>query len=297
MSRTKLIQQAARVRDILQQRDADMNAKTTNLLQLPPPSSYEYQCQNEYKFESKQLYFPSSYSQNYGTRGFSNWLIPNHVMIGQYPGMTPEKHGPQEEEVKMHMHRLLKDARIRTFCSLQSEVPSQDDFNSWDAANGRVQLPMDGGRDDFPKYFTHYAPLVELMLAMNKNTDADDVINARDGDSSGSVSYVHAPILDLNTPSSASLVSLLSAILTKLECENAALYIHCWGGRGRAGLVGSCLLSLLFPELDAKDCLDLVQKGYDTRDGALFMPLGLRMSPQTSSQRNFVMQFVADFRQ
>lgn len=212
-------------------------------------------------------------------------------MLGQYPGMTPEKHGPREEEVKMHVHKLLNDARIRTFCSLQSEVPSQDDFEFWDATNGKVQLPIGGGRRDFPEHFTHYAPLVEWALAM----DEDANINAK-GDALDRISYVHAPILDLDTPNSASLLSLLSTILVKLECENAALYLHCWGGRGRAGLVGSCLLSLLFPELDAEECLDLVQKGYDTRDGSICMPLGLRQSPQTSSQRNFVTQFVADFR-
>lgn len=283
MSHTKLQHQAIRVRAILQQR-ADTNgngntiASTIGILKVPGhiPSS-------------KQLYFPSSYSQKFGSRGFCNWLIPNHVMIGQYPGMTPEKHGPTEEETQVHVNKMVHDARIRAFYCLQSEVPSQDDYESWNDVHvdGKVQLPIDGGRRDFPGYFTHYAALVELALDMGVD------LGAAEGDR---VSYNHSPILDLNTPSSSSLISLLSTILTNLECENSAVYIHCWGGRGRAGLVGSCLLFLLFPELDSKECLDWVQRGYDTRDGAMFMPLGLRQSPQTSSQREFVHQFVADFR-
>lgn len=287
MSRTNLQHQAVRVRAILQQRNADMNGSTSTSIYAPPPS--------------KELYFPSSYKQKYGSRGFCNWLIPNHVMIGQYPGMTPEKHGPTEEEAQLHVHKMVNDARIRAFYCLQSEVPSQDDYKSWNGnvnavhvdgnGNGKVQLPIDGGRRDFPGYFTHYAPLVELALDMDLDLDVEAAKGPR-------VSYNHAPILDLNTPSSSSLFSLLSTILTNLECENSnsALYIHCWGGRGRAGLVGSCLLSLLFPELDAEECLEWVQRGYDTRDGAMFMPLGLRQSPQTWSQRVFVHQFVSDFR-
>ena len=42
----------------------------------------------------------------------------------------------------------------------------------------------------------------------------------------------------------------------------SALYLHCWGGRGRAGLVGACLLSLLRPELDGAAVLDTVQRAY-----------------------------------
>jgi len=108
-------------------------------------------------------------------------------------------------------------------------------------------------------------------------------------------SFLHAPMIDLNTPSSESLLSLLSKILHTMNTEgSSAVYIHCWGGRGRAGLVGACLVSLIFPELDGKKCLDWVQKGYDTRDGAKLMPLPLRKSPQTASQRNFVFDFIKD---
>ena len=232
-----------------------------------------------------ELYFPSSYKQSYGQRGFCNWLIPGHVMIGQYPGQTPESHGPKASEVERHVDGIVTDARIRMFCSLQSEVPRQDDYSAWNDVGGSrgVQLPIGGGREDFPGYFTHYAPLVKDAL---KKTHS----SAQDSEDT----FVHAPILDLNTPSSASLLSLLSTILDGLQEEKGAIYIHCWGGRGRAGLVGACLLSLVFPELDAKDCLQWVQRGYDTRAGAMFMPFGLRKSPQTAGQRDFVSNFVQD---
>ena len=62
-----------------------------------------------------------------------------------------------------------------------------------------------------------------------------------------------------------------------------------------SGLVGSCLLSLLFPEFNADTCLEWVQTGYDSRDGSQFMPMGLRRSPQTIDQRNFVRDFRKTF--
>jgi len=222
-------------------------------------------------------------------------LIPNHVMIGQYPGQTPESHRPGKEEVVSHIDKVVNRARIRLFLSLQSEVPDQEDDRAWTDAGGKVRLPVGGGREDFPQYFTHYAPLVRNTLDCS---GADDSMKSKQ-----EISFAHSPILDLNTPNSSSLMSLLSTLLEFLEDEDSccdeehskfrnAVYIHCWGGRGRAGLVGSCLLSLLFPELDADSCLEWVQSGYDSRDGSAFMPIGLRRSPQTVQQRNFVKDFV-----
>lgn len=261
MTKRKILNQAKVVRKKLK---FDVNTKEGNV-RLPT---------------SKQLCYPSTYKQNYGTRGFCNWLIPNHVIIGQYPGCTPESYGPKQREVELHVNKMVCDANVRLFCSLQSEVPSQDDYDAWKLVNGKMKLPVGGGIDDFPEYFSHYAPLVDSALTLNNIQE--------------NVSYIHAPIIDLNTPSSDSLLLLLSSILTNLEEDDKSIYIHCWGGRGRAGLVGSCLLSLLYPELDPDSCLEWVQRGYDTRDGAKSMPLGLRKSPQTSSQRDFVKRFILD---
>jgi hypothetical protein len=40
--------------------------------------------------------------------------------------------------------------------------------------------------------------------------------------------------------------------------------VHCWGGRGRAGLVGACLLAQLYG-LGAEEALERVQRSFDTR--------------------------------
>jgi len=45
------------------------------------------------------------------------------------------------------------------------------------------------------------------------------------------------------------------------------IYMHCWGGRGRAGVLGACLLGDLYG-IDADEALSRVLKAYNTRGDA-----------------------------
>ena len=51
------------------------------------------------------------------------------------------------------------------------------------------------------------------------------------------------------------------------------IYMHCWGGRGRAGTLGACLLGDLYG-IGADDALLRVQKAFDTR-GDAGLPLSI----------------------
>ena len=216
-------------------------------------------------------------------------------MVGQYPGQNPESNGPSAEEAREHIRSVVADAGIRTFCCLQSEVPAQDDDISWNKAeNSGGGVHLDGyARAMWPKPFTWYAPMVREVM------ECDDNLL----ESAESIRYLHVPIEDLAVPeSSGEFYGLLGELLTIMDetADNASssgaaggIYMHCWGGRGRAGLVSSYLLSLLYPELDVTQILHLVQSGYDSRVGADRMPKALSKSPQTEEQREFVRQFVS----
>jgi len=224
-----------------------------------------------------ELYYPSAYKKSGNEsclRGFCNWIIPGKVMLGQYPGQCPELSGPGEEDIALHIESLVKDAGINLFCSLQSEIPPQKDQELW--LPGGVYLSNPQDRKQFPNAFTRYAPIAEKFT-----TDCQ---------------FLHAPVEDLSVPNSNSLQDLLLTLVTHMKKNEGNIYIHCWGGRGRAGIVGSCLLSLLFPEADDTMILDLVQAGYDTRLGAKEMALPLSRSPQTETQRKFVRAFVQERR-
>lgn len=227
--------------------------------------------------QNTDLFYPSAYPRpdGKGMRGMCNWVIPNRLMVGQYPGQSPEPFAPNSNDVQSHIQSLTKDAGINLFCSLQSEIPAQSDKKAWEFNGGERYFPDPYVRREFPRPFKHYAPIVESF-----NPD---------------VKFIHAPIDDCDVPKSdGALSDLLMDLLTAMDEEDRCIYVHCWGGRGRAGLVGACLLSLIFPEKDAASILELIQIGYDTRAGAKNMPPGLQQSPQTQSQKDFVKLFVEE---
>ena len=382
--KTKLLEQGKRVRQILQQQfDCSNPPLSTTTTTTTTKSQHDM---IEYYSSSQSMYHPSSYTKRNHQRGFSNWILKQYIMIGQYPGQTPEKDGPSLSSVKRHIESLLfatadddddddvhvhandnddnnknnnnhhHDIIISTkknigflFCSLQDEIPSQTDYTSWKKQKnpGRIYLSWESGRREFPHYFGHYEPIVmdvflkkkkqqqqqqqqsistmrnnrnrKMMIIKKKKKKKKDLSrnhedNAHYDDdnfassSSSSPSFLHMPIIDLSTPNSSSLYQTLSTLLQTLEDHHQlnsnsnsnndhhhnAIYIHCWGGRGRAGLIGSCLLSILFPELSAEYILDWIQRGYNTRLGSEYMPVGLRKSPQTYTQREFVCNFVKE---
>ena len=232
-------------------------------------------------------------------RGFCNWLIPHHLMVGQYPGQTPELGGANPHDVQQHLEYLVQDAGVRLFCSLQSELPAQTDDMAWAQKDGLIFLEPDYVRRQFPRPFTQYAPMVrDIMATTNDNNNSNN----------NQPIFLHAPIEDLNVPESQEPLQQLLLELLDFLCHkddddddentnSSCIYVHCWGGRGRAGLVGGCLLSLLWPCLDADQVLAWIQTGYATRLGHDQMSSALSTSPQTSQQRSFVRQFVQDYQQ
>lgn len=60
--------------------------------------------------------------------------------------------------------------------------------------------------------------------------------------------------------------SITEDIRKRLE-SGEKIYMHCWGGRGRAGTLGACLLGDLYG-IGAEDALLRVQKAFDTRGDA-----------------------------
>jgi hypothetical protein len=266
--------------------------------------------------DRNRLFFPSSYdasgsktNEEMTTRGFSNWIVPGRIMVGQYPGRVPETNTPTEEEVRIHLRNVLFETpseKPKTqqvcFVSLQSELPPQDDYDSWNKNNGEIYLGDPSSRKEWPNPFSHYAPEVAPVLKGEGNAQQQV-----------SVHYIHHPIQDLSVPfNSKNLKLLLWKLLDFLDSGDATesmVYVHCWGGRGRAGLTACCMLTLLefavtsCGEIDGNNItdvqtiFDVVQTGYASRLGSENMPLALSQSPQTESQRDFVKKFYEEVRE
>lgn len=105
--------------------------------------------------------------------------------------------------------------------------------------------------------------------------------------------FLHYPIEDLRPAES--IEWLASTVKELAECvqRGDVLYVHCFAGRGRTGLIACCLLGLLYPEMDAEEALLRVGAYYKLRSG--FGVASGRcadgMSPETILQRQQVRDF------
>jgi Cyclin-dependent kinase inhibitor 3 (CDKN3) len=234
----------------------------------------------------EELFFDSSFNKSGRPRGFCNWLIPGVLMVGQYPGQNPLQDGPCAEAVASHLQRIITRGHVSVFCSLQCETPPQTMDECWE--DHKVYLKPEY-RQELPRPFVQYAPLVKHYCSTSNNMVEVEPV------------FLHKPIEDLSVPDSQEpllklLLQLLEHMLTSPEKPHpVAVYVHCWGGLGRAGLIGACLLSLIYPQLSSKQVLQWVQTGYATRLGHAHLEEQYAYSPQTCPQRAFVEAFVQEY--
>ncbi len=95
-----------------------------------------------------------------------------------------------------------------------------------------------------------------------------------------SIELVHMPIRDMNIPLVEGMVSILDEIDRAME-RNPAVYLHCWGGRGRTGTVVGCYLARHGMAV-GKAALDLLGE-LRQNDPISHLP-----SPETKIQAEFV---------
>lgn len=107
--------------------------------------------------------------------------------------------------------------------------------------------------------------------------------------------FVRHPIEDLRPAPS---IEWLSAVVEDLAARvlcGEKIYIHCFAGRGRTGLIACCLLGRLYDGLGAEEALQRVGQYYALR--ARFGISASRaqdgMSPETEPQRQQVREYFA----
>eukprot|EP00966_Prymnesium_polylepis_P106909 2475630-Prymnesium_polylepis.1 len=95
---------------------------------------------------------------------------------------------------------------------------------------------------------------------------------------------------DLSVAESLDALDAVVCDLRKRIEAGEKLYLHCWGGRGRTGLVAACLFGALYGDIDAEEALERVQLYYDLREPLARDPANTakRLSPETEVQKNQV---------
>lgn len=172
---------------------------------------------------------------------YQNWLVPNHVMVGRYPGSG---RGEWAEKAVTS----VRAAGVTTFVCLQSELP-----------------PQDSGRE-MPRGFERYF----------------EAATAFDGPAP---SFAYYGIPDMEPAADLeSLGTFVQSLADRVE-NDECLFVHCWGGKGRTGLVAACLLGELY-DVGPEEALDRVQAYVELRaPGAL--------SPETAAQKAQVRDYFA----
>ena len=94
--------------------------------------------------------------------------------------------------------------------------------------------------------------------------------------------YQRRPIRDMSTPTIEAMTEILDAIDAAVEAGKT-VYLHCWAGLGRTGVVVGCYL--VRHGRSGEEALDEIARL--RRD----LPDGSMASPQTKGQRNMVLEW------
>jgi len=103
--------------------------------------------------------------------------------------------------------------------------------------------------------------------------------------------YVHFPIKDLEVAKDErALLKLVNDILDWFQ-QGKKIYLHCYGGHGRSGILGSILLARIYG-LNAETAMEVNKVFHDCRAEVLSVPVSSIPSPQNHQQRQQVVQIV-----
>lgn len=174
-------------------------------------------------------------------------MIPGHLMQGKHP--IRECY----EEMPKRVHDLVHRARCTTFVCLQSEFQPQPPPKRklFHRQENTVETYVFGGLKDWDDYgykVKPYRPLVESsMISRKEQAKKKPGINV--------ASFVHYGIEDRSTAGDLKELADFVKHLASRVLDGEVIYLHCWGGKGRSGLVAACLLGVLYKGITADEAL------------------------------------------
>lgn len=154
-----------------------------------------------------------------GPHAKSNWLLKGKVLVGGWPFRLPKGRGSpgETEEEGVEKLRSILAAGVATFVNMteQGEI------------RGKLYC---------------YATFKSQAEALHKDLVGP---RRRQKQLGRELRFMHCPMPDGAVTSDGHLARFLQQLLEELR-GGRVLYIHCYGGHGRTGIVGCALLCLLF---------------------------------------------------
>jgi len=199
------------------------------------------------------------------TRETHNGPLPesNKVFEGFYAGAFP---GDIDNEINDENLITLLNEGFDTFVCLMSEYYSDADEDEWRYAfSHRVVRP----------YMNDIQRILENKEA---NTNLKNVL------------FKHYPIKDMSTIRDNETLQAAREVAELLK-DGKKVYIHCWGGHGRTGVI-VCLVLHLICGISAEEALIYCQYVHDKRENNC----SETRSPQTMSQREQVKRIITSLK-
>ena len=192
----------------------------------------------------------------YGPNAESNKVIEG-IYAGAFPGFISER------ETDNNLINLL-NLGIDVFVCLQEEYNPHNKF--WRNSRRPVR-----------PYFDDVQRLIKNKhLYSRLQTSATEVL------------FEHLPIADMKTTDDDKVVKLAKK-LVKYYYQGKKLYVHCWGGHGRTGVIVCVMLHLMYG-LSGKQAIDFCNFVHGMRE----FPLAGVKSPQTPVQEEQVERIITN---
>jgi len=196
----------------------------------------------------------------FGPIAESNWVVPGKLIAGAFPGYISDL------ETERALIKILNTG-VSKFVCMQEEYNIAIKEEDW-RKNLHVRASV------VRPYFADVQRIMEnKSIHPTLNTD---VVN---------MTFDHCPIKDCSTVAD-EIVFNLAKDLVKAIYDGEVIYLHCWGGHGRTGIMVCLMLHLMYG-LTANEALERCQFLHDIRK----MPI-IVSSPQTFSQKDQVRRII-----
>ena len=100
--------------------------------------------------------------------------------------------------------------------------------------------------------------------------------------------YTRFPIRDCGTPKSIEDVQNLLLHIDELNKKDGYVYLHCWGGVGRTGVIAACYIAQKLENSDFNQVLTILRKNFSDMPKSKY-----RETPETKEQKRFIYNFTA----
>jgi len=198
----------------------------------------------------------------FGPHDESNWVIPQKLIAGAFPGYTLDSENTES------LIRVL-NCGVNRFVCMQEEYDPLVKESEWRDTGTMYKKNL-----TLRPYFADVQRIIRTKA--DHPTLKTDVVD---------VAFDHCPIKDCSTIADEIVFGLAKKLVDAIH-NGDVIYLHCWGGHGRTGVMVCLILHLMYG-LNADEALRRCQLLHDTRRRYIEVS-----SPQTFAQQEQVRRII-----